>query len=375
MSQRSDTILQRNLLAQMQSKHDTADENLTGINPHLCYTLVGPLRKAFLGLTDTVSEENKFSVSSTVFSSWERFKGGLRQGLPEWSAEVVVDERLVRGVLEEIGQEGSVVNASRDGDGTKLLSCEMAENSGLVVPKPRYPLQRPASVPSTFSPNLVARCPKSLPKGDRRACSLSINNTNSIFPFPSDAGRAASPPPGSVYELTEFPQQDHPRSRNSPELQCPRIPRNNPIIPYLDEIAPRPKIPRLVNVTEQPRDSTGGDFPSERGWWNYFYRGGGASSHATAQNPGETTIRVPELALLPPTGNDDRWSMDVEAANTPHAPLTEKALKKHQRRLRYKARISKLRAALRVAWGKFVDCVLLIACAIWWFISGCGLFC
>lgn len=308
-----------------------------------------------------MSEENKHSVSSTVFSSWERFKGGLRRGPPEWSAQVVVDERPVRGVLEEIGQEGSLV-----------------ENSGLVVPKPRYPPPlRPASVPSTFSPNLVTRCPKSLPKGDRRACSLSINNTNGIFPFPSDAGPAESPP-ASVYELAEFLRKDHPPSRNAPEtwVPCPQIPRNNPIIPYFQEIAPRPKIPHLVNVTEQPRDSTAGGFPSERGWWNYFYRGGGgASSHATAQNPGETTIRAPELAL-PPMG-DDRWSMDVEAANTPHTPLTEKALKKHQRLLRYKAKISKLRAGLRVAWGKFVDCVLLIACAIWWFISGCGcgLFC
>ncbi|PUU83323.1 hypothetical protein B9Z19DRAFT_1061114 [Tuber borchii] len=355
MSQRLDTILQRNPLAQMESKHGTTDENLTGINPHPCYALVG-LAPCKVGLTDTVSEENKDSVSSTVFNSWERFKGGLRRGLPEWSAEVVLDERPVRGVLEEIRQEGSLV-----------------ENSGLVVPKPRYPPPRPASVPSTFSPNLVARCPKSLPKGDRRACSLSINNTNGIFPFPSDAEPAASPP-ASTYELGEFLQQDHPRSRNSPEtwLPCPQIPRNNPIIPYFQEIAPRPKIPHLVNVTEQPRDSTGGGFPSGRGWWSYFYRGGGASSsHATAQNHREeATIRVPELALSP-MGND-RWSMDVEAANTPHTPLTEKALMKHQRRLRYKARISKLRAALREAWGKFVDCFLLIVCAIWWFITGCG---
>lgn len=305
-----------------------------------------------------------------MIGSWERFKGGLRRGLPEWSAELVLDERPVRGVLEEIGQEGSLANASRDGDGTEPLSREMVENSNLVVPKPKYPLLRPASVPSAFGPDLVARCPKSLPKGDRRAYSVSINNTNGIFPFPPDTGREVSPP-ASMYELAEFLQQDPPRLRNSPEtwLPCPRIPRNNPIIPYFDEIAPRPKIPHLVNVTEQPRDSTGG-FPSERGWWNYFYRGGGASSHPTGQNREEATIRAPELALTPM--EHDRWSMDVEAANTPHTPLTEKALMKHQRRLRYKARISKLRAALRVAWGKFVDCFLMMACAIWWFISGCG---
>ena len=272
------------------------------------------------------------------------------------------------------------MNSSRDGDGTESLGCgEAVENSGLVVPKPRrYPLPRhTTSAPSAFGPGPVERCPKLLPKGDRRAySSVSINSINGIFPFPSDPrSTASSPPPASMYEFAEFLQQDTPprlRRRNSPEtwLPCPRIPRNNPIISYFGEIAPRPKIPHLVSVTEQPQDSAGG-FPSERGWWNYFYSGGGASSsHATAQNREEATIRPPELAL-PPMGHD-QWSMDVEAANTPHTPLTEKALMKHQRRLRYKARVSKLRTALRVAWGKLVDCFLLMACAIWWFICGCG---
>ena len=300
-----------------------------------------------------MTEENNCSLSSTVFGSWERFKGGLR-----------------RGVLEEIGQESSLVNASRDGDGTESLGCQVVENSGLVIPKPRYPLLRHTSAPSTFGQDLVEQRPKLLPKGDRRAYSVSIDVINGIFPTPSNTRRTASPP-ASMYEFSEFLRQDLPRSRDSPEvrLPCPQIPRNNPIVSYLGDITPRPKIPHLVNVTEQPRDSAGG-FPSERGWWNYFYSGGGAASHGPAWDREETTIRAPEPALLP-MGNG-RWSMDVEAANTPHTPLTEKALMKHQRRLRYKARISKLRTALRTAWCKFVDCFLLVACAIWWFISGCG---
>ncbi|RPB05669.1 hypothetical protein L873DRAFT_1785401 [Choiromyces venosus 120613-1] len=359
MSRRSDTMLQRALHAQMQRKNETAEERLT------------------------VPEENKYSVSSAVFGSWERFKGGLRRSLPEWSAEVVLGERP-RRVLGEIGQEGSLVNASQDGDIVESLGCgvvtradsghgdtTLVEGSGLAVPKPRHPLLRHTSAPNIFGANQLGGCPKSHLKGDRRAYSLSLNSVNSIFPFPSDTGGTASPP-ASMYELSEFLRQDLPRSRNSPEtwLPCPQIPRNNPIISYFDEPAPRPKIPHLVSVTEQPRYSTN-SFPSERGWWNYFYRsGGGGSSHATAQNREETTIRAPELDM--PLMEHDRWSMDVEAANTPHTPLTEKALMKHQKRLRYKARMHKIRVSLRRAWDQFVDCFLLMACAIWWFISGCG---
>ncbi|PWW78127.1 hypothetical protein C7212DRAFT_363066 [Tuber magnatum] len=319
MSQRSDTNLQRTLHAQIQSEHEMADGNLT------------------------VAETNKYTVSSTVFGSWERFKGRLRGSLPEWSAEAVLGERPGRDILEKIGKEGSLVNTSRGGDTTP------AENSGLVAPEPRYPLLRHTSAPSIIGENRLAGPPESLPKANRRAYSFSINGIGSVFPFPSEAARTASPP-ASMYELTEFLHPDIPLSKNSPEtwLPCPRIPKNSPILSHFEETAPRPKIPHVVDVTERPRGSAS-SFPSERGWWNYFYRGGCGSSHATAQSREEAAARAPEPTL--PLTDHDRWSMDVEAANTPHTPLTEKALQKHQKRLRYKARMSKLRVILQRAWG------------------------
>ncbi|KAG0637936.1 hypothetical protein HOY80DRAFT_970211 [Tuber brumale] len=381
MSQTSDTIIQCTLHTQMLNEHETTDQNFAGISLRPCYTFFITLCK--VGLTDTVAEGRRYSVSSTVFGSWERFRGGLRRSLPEWSAEVALGERPQRNILEEVGHEGSLVNASRGGDRTKYLGCGVAtrvgreqgdttlvRNRDLVAPKPRYPLLRHTSAPSIFGVNRLGGYLGSLRKGDRRAYSLSIYSSNSIFPFPSDAGRATSPP-ASMYELAEFLQQDSPRAGNSPEtwLPCPQIPRNNPIISYFEETAPRPKIPHLVDVTEQPRDFAS-SVPHERVWWNCFHRSGGASSRAVAHSREETTIRALEFEL--PLMEHDLWSIDVEAANTPRTPLTEEVLLRHQKSLRYKARMFKLRATLQRAWGKFVDCFLLVACAIWWFISGCG---
>ncbi|KAG0126505.1 hypothetical protein HOY82DRAFT_614919 [Tuber indicum] len=337
MSQTSDTIIQRTLHTRMLGEHETTDQNFA------------------------VPEGKRYSVSSTVFGSWERFRGGLGRSLLESSTEIVLGGRPRRSILEEVGHEGSLVNASRGGDRTKSLGCGVATrvsreqgdttlvgDRALVAPKPRYPLLRHTSAPSIFGVSRLGGYPESLRERGRRAYSLSIYNSNSIFPFPSDTGRAASPP-ASMYELAEFLQQGLPRSGNSPEawLPCPQIPRNNPIISYFEEIAPRPKIPHLVDVTEQPRDFTSSP-PPERVWRNCFYHSGGASSHAIAHNREGGAIR--DLGFELPLIEHDLWSMDVEAANTPHTPLTEEVLLNHQKILRYKARMFKLRATLQRAW-------------------------
>lgn len=241
-----------------------------------------------------------------------------------------------------------------------------------------YPILRYTSAPNFLKASQSgSMVPSSFPKPDRRAYSLSIDSGNSIFPFPQpDSDGRISPPPSvfpSMYELTEFLQQDLPRSHRSPEtwLPCPKIPRNNPTLAYFGSPAPRPAIPNLVNVTAQRPRQPYNNFPRSRSWWNYFYRDAFTTAQGTHLRPREEpVINITELSL--PLPELDQWSMDVEAANTPRTPLTAWALRKHQKRLKKQEKRDNIKSFFWRIWSAVVDCFLMGVCAIWWFIAGCG---
>jgi hypothetical protein len=74
-----------------------------------------------------------------------------------------------------------------------------------------------------------------------------------------------------------------------------------------------------------------------------------------------------------PLPEADQWSLDVEAANTPRTPLTERALRRHQKHLKKREQRNSIKSFFTMTWTNFVDCFMMGFCAVWWFVTGCGL--
>lgn len=190
------------------------------------------------------------------------------------------------------------------------------------------------------------------------------------FPFPPTEDVPASPVHGGIpldsLEFVQDPQHDRPGEVNF-GYPFPQIPRNNPILPYLNvqPLCPagRPPIPNLVEMI-QIAPGTPEDMGVPRSWWHYFYRSA-VPSHAF-QNDRQPSLDLPEM---------DHWSIDVESTGDtrPPSPMTETYPERQQRRLRraicnraMKIKLEKIRNFV-ITGPKMVVAVIL------WMLRWCGL--
>lgn len=148
----------------------------------------------------------------------------------------------------------------------------------------------------------------------------------------------------------------------------PRIPRNNPTLPYFEVEPPcpaagRPPIPDLVRMAQ----FTSGildDMNAPRSWWHYFYRS--AVPSLLFQNSIQPSIFLPPL---------DHWSIDVEfAENTrPPSPMTKSYAKRQERRLKRAICRRKVGEGFKMLRNIVVTGPKMAVAVILWMFRWCGL--
>lgn len=191
------------------------------------------------------------------------------------------------------------------------------------------------------------------------------------FPFPLTEEVPASPldsgiPPDSLV-FEQDPQYNRPREVNL-GYKFPQIPRNNPILPYLNvgPLCPataRPPIPNLVE-TAQISSSSPEDMDVPRSWWHYFYRSV-VPSHLF-QNDKQPSLHLPEL---------DHWSIEVGSPGDTRPPslMKETYQERQERRLKRAICNRWIRFQLEKMRNFIVTGPKMAAAVILWVLRWCGL--
>lgn len=191
------------------------------------------------------------------------------------------------------------------------------------------------------------------------------------FPFPSAEEIPATPPHGEISPESLVFVQD-PQSADRPGgvnlgYQFPQIPRNNPILPYLQVEPPcpatgRPPIPNLVEMTQITSGSLE-DMDVPRSWWHYFYRSV-VPSHLF-KNDRQPSLNLPEL---------DHWSIEVESPDTrPPSPMKETYQERQERRLKRAICTRWIRFHLEKIRNFVVTGPKMAAAVVLWVFRWCGL--
>lgn len=191
------------------------------------------------------------------------------------------------------------------------------------------------------------------------------------FPFPPTEEVPTTPlhgeiPPESLVFMQDPQYVDRPEGVNL-GYQFPQIPRNNPILPYL-QVGPlcpatgRPPIPNLVETTQVTSGSRE-DMNVPRSWWHYFYRS--VVPSYLFKNDRQPSLNLPEL---------DHWSIEVESPDTRPPSLMKVTYQERQEK--------RLKRAICTRWIKFqlekirnfvVTGPKMAAAVVLWVFRWCGL--
>lgn len=191
------------------------------------------------------------------------------------------------------------------------------------------------------------------------------------FPFPPTEEIPTTPlhgetSPESLVFMQDPQYADRPGGVNL-GYQFPQIPRNNPILPYLqvEPLCPatgRPPIPNLVEITRVTSGSPE-DMDVPRSWWHYFYRSV-VPSHLF-KNDRQPSLNLPEL---------DHWSIEVESPDTRSpSPMKETYQERQGRRLKRAICTRWIRFHLEKIRNFVVTGLKMAAAVVLWVFRWCGL--